>query len=370
MASALRSAADLWKFRARMALALRDHAPDAVATPAELDHLVEQQIAYWRRHPPLAGAAAGSALRDLNERSISAFVLALRGQRVGLWPKPEPSLPGQEPAERREQRQAFLRRAALYRAFLERTLRRARLDCTFDVALDVNDFPADSPELPVIGFQKPHGGHNLLLPDVDFFHQRWYRREQDALSYEQKSNTACFVGSSTGGWLTVDTIRRHETPRLRAAAHFHGNPRVLFRLANAVQCRSDEARAYLESQPYFSRPLSWDEQLRHRFLISMDGNGAACSRLVKGLFSNSVVVKYASPHELYYFPALTPGTHYLSVSQDDDIERVLDTEAAHPGSFKPVSEAGQRFARRYLSIRSVMDYTAGLLKAVAGLIRP
>src|SRR5512143_2561986 len=120
MASALRSAADLWKFRARMALALRDHAPDAVATPAELDHLVEQQIAYWRRHPPLAGAAAGSALRDLNERSISAFVLALRGQRVGLWPKPEPSLPGQEPAERREQRQPFLRRAALYRAFLER----------------------------------------------------------------------------------------------------------------------------------------------------------------------------------------------------------------------------------------------------------
>lgn len=364
MRASLKTVGDLWKFRVRMALALRERTAGPLATPQELDHLVAQQTAYWKDHPPLAGAAAQQALSDLNDRTISAFVFSVREQRIRMW--------GKRPADNlahRQQQRSFLKRALLYQAFLATTLKRGRLEGALDFALDVNDMAADSAELPIFAFQKERGAHNLLLPDVDFFHSRWYRGERDALTYEQKTNSACFVGSSTGGWLTAEDVHRQATPRLRAAAYFHGNPRVLFRIANAVQCRSDEARAALMSQPYFAAQMSWDDQLRHRFLISIDGNGAACSRLVKGLFSNGVVIKYDSPHELYYFPALEPGHDYLLATRDEDVERALDAEAAHAGTFKHVADAGQRFARRYLTIRSVMDYTVRLLRAYAALPR-
>jgi hypothetical protein len=369
MFDSLNAVKDVWKFRIRMANALRDAAPRAAATTDELDHLVAMQTAYWERRPLLAGAAAHQALCDLNDRSISAFVLSIRGKNVRLWNKRQFPFPPDEEVVRRGEQRGFLKRISLYRAFIEKTLRRSQVENSIDFALDVNDFPEDAADLPIFSFQKARGAHNPLLPDVDFFQNRWYRQEHDPLLYEQKTNSACFVGSSTGAWLGVDSIRNRETPRLRAAAYFCGNPRVLFVIANAVQCLSEEARALLMSQPYFSSRVSWGDQLRHRFLISMDGNGAACSRLVKGLQSNSAVIKYDSPRELYYFPALKPGSDYLLADKEEDVERVVEAEAASPGAFSGVAESGRRFAEKYLTIGSVMGYTARLLTTFAGLTR-
>jgi len=352
-----------------MANALRDAAPRASATSDELDRLVAMQTVYWERRPLLAGAAAQQALSDLNDRSISAFVLSVRGSNVRLWNKRQVLFPPEQDIVRGDEQRGFLKRALLYQAFIEKTLRRSKVKTSIDFALDVNDFPADAADLPIFSFQKVRGAHNLLLPDVDFFQSKWYRQDHDPLRYEEKMNSACFVGSSTGAWLGVEDIRNRQTPRLRAAAYFCGNPRVLFRIANAVHCLSEEARVLLMSQPYFSSQVSWEDQLRHRFLISMDGNGAACSRLVKGLRSNSAVIKFDSPHDLYYFPALRPEGEYLLAEKEEDVERIVETEAATPGMFKEVAESGRRFAEKYLTIGSVMDYTARLLTAFAGLAR-
>jgi hypothetical protein len=58
----------------------------------------------------------------------------------------------------------------------------------------------------------------------------------------------------------------------------------------------------LKQQLYFRSWMSWREQLRHRFLLSLDGNGAVCARLAIGLKSNSAVVKYRSPYIFTIFP--------------------------------------------------------------------
>ena len=70
--------------------------------------------------------------------------------------------------------------------------------------------------------------------------------------------------------------------------------------------------------------IPWSEQYRHMFLLSMDGNGATCSRVISSLKSNSVLIKYQSDSILYYFSALEPGTHFISVNDDRDIEGILD----------------------------------------------
>ena len=369
MLKSLKTAAEIGKFRLRMAMALRDTPPRALASTDELAHLVALQTAYWVQRPPMAGAAAEQALHKLNKASSSAFVFSVRGQRVRLWQKPELLFPADEEMARHHEQQAFLRRAMLYQAFIAAVLRQNKVAYAIDFALDVNDMPEDSATLPIFSFQKMRGAHNLLLPDVDFFHSKWYRDDHDSLRYDEKTTSACFVGSSTGAWLTEESVRECATPRLRAAAYFHGNPTVIFRIANAVQCRSEEAKAQLMAQPYFSDYVGWADQLRHRFIISIDGNGAACSRLVKGLCSNSALVKFESPYELYYFAALIPNRDYLTVSCEADLEHIIACELQQPGRFSAVARSGQQFAEKYLTIKSVMAYTAALLGAFAALHR-
>ena len=367
MSEALKIHFYMWKFRLRMALALAAAAPAARATAEELSALVALQTEYWRRHRPLTGAALQQALRVWNDQTVSSCVVSVRGRHVKLWDKP--LLIDADEHHLRVQR-GYRKRAQLYQAFFQKTLRQAQADLTLDFALDVADLAEEDADLPIFAFQKLPGAFNPLIPDVDFFHSKWYRNEHDALDYDAKTVSACFVGSSTGGKLTVEGIRHAQTPRLRAATYFLGHPRITFRIAKAVQCVTEEARQYLMAQPYFCDYVSWNEQLRHRFILSMDGNGAACSRLVKGLRSNSVVVKYDSPHELYYFAALQQSQCYLLAGNDQDVERFVDSELASPGLFRQVSANGHVFADKYLTVHSVMDYTARLLTEFAALQRP
>jgi len=335
-----------------MARALAAEAPAGRATADELNTLVKLQTAYWQvrqgrqGHRPPTGAALQQALRKWNDQTISSFVVSVRGRHVTLWDKHPPvgSSEHFQHAQRGDRK-----RALMYRFFFQKALRQARVNLSLDFALDVTDLAHDDGDLPIFSFQKLKGACNLLIPDVDFFHSKWYAAEHDALDYDTKTISACFVGSSTGAQLTVDSIRDAQVPRLRAATYFAGHPRVTFRIANAAQCVTEEARQYLMAQPYFYKFVSWQEQLRHRFILSMDGNGAACSRLVKGLRSNSVVIKYDSPHELYYFAAMKPGTDYLPAGSDQDVEGFIDQELASPGCFKQVSVNGQAFADKYWS---------------------
>jgi len=368
MTSWIHAQFDELKFKHRMAKALRKSTPQDPATPEELDRLVDEQLASWRHAPPPGSVEAAHELTRFNAH-VSGFVLSIRGTSVRLWPKAKP--PAKEPEDEaaRHERQAFLRRARFYRAFIEKVLRRNRLRLDLEIGIDVNDLSEDRQAIPIFCFQKPAGSRRILLPDVDFFHCKWYLEPADALSYAEKKVSAVFVGSSTGAQMTFDMVRSAATPRLRAATYFIHHPNVDFKIANAVQCQSKDAKEWMERQPYFSAPATWSEQLRHRFIISIDGNGAACSRLVRGLRSNSVVIKYESPHALYWFPALQAGRDFLAVTEESDIERIVAAEQSNDGVHQRVSDAGQRFADKYLTIGSVMDYTARLLNAYSALRR-
>ncbi len=236
---------------------------------------------------------------------------------------------------------------------------------SFDFALDVGDRHGDAEEFPIFGFQKPESAHSILLPDPDFFQFDWYRHDDDPFTYEAKEIRACFAGASTGGRLNADAIRNLQIPRLRAAAYFHGNPDVRFRIAAAVQCESLDVASLLREQPYFGPRIPWRDQLQSRFLISMDGNGATCSRMAKSLLSNSAVIKFRSPHHLFYFPALEAGREYLSVKSEVEVEPIIQKERDQPGTYRSVAQAGHLFAKRFLSAASVFSYTALLMRRIA-----
>ena len=356
------------KFRLRMALALRDPVPAEAASAEELDHLVELQLAHWRRLLPVAGAQAERLLHDRNQQSVNIFIISIRGKRVKVWDKPALADDVQRDPAMRRVLDTARRRILFYKTFIGFVVSRSSASYHLDFALDVSDIVEQQDGLPVFAFQKMRGDSTVLLPDVDFFHDKWYRQARDLLSYDDKTVSACFVGASTGGDLSLEGVQNDELPRLRAAHYFHDSPDVYFKIAKAVQCLGDEARLLLQSKPYFSARVDWHDQLTRRFIISMDGNGAACSRLVRGLMSNGAVIKYDSPHEVYYVPALTAGRDYILVRSDSEVAEVVRAERESPGRFRPVAESGQRFARKYLQIGSVVGYTDRLLASYASVV--
>jgi hypothetical protein len=260
--------------------------------------------------------------------------------------------------------QDLIGRADLYRALLQEAVETWCPGLNTIVGMAVSDKGQHHADVPLFCFQKEQGDDNILLPDVDFLINRFYADgyHRDALAYRDKKIHAAFVGTLTGGQLTAKSVRELAVPRLAAAAHFYQHPDVTFLLPSIAQCDSDETRDMLAALPFCGGAVSdWWEQRTNRFIISMDGNGATCSRVVFALKSNSVLLKYASPHRLYYFDGLSPWRHFIPVFAHDDIANVVALERASPGLFGFVADEGKAFAETYLTRESVIFYTAAVL---------
>ena len=262
-------------------------------------------------------------------------------------------------------------RIQLYKDYIEESLRRHAPSLSVTIALDVHDIPEEQNGSPLFCFQKTVKSRHILLPDVDFMQNGWYEKQYIEPAVSHKKPRGIFVGSSTGGGtLTANDVLEARTPRLNMGRLLHGHAHIDFNIAAAVQCDTPETEALLVQQPYFSRPVSWDEQLQSKFLISIDGNGATCSRVVNSLRSQSVLVKCTSPYMLYYFHGLQPWRHYIPVDTPEDLDRLMDEE--NNGAIDTVSvvEQANLFFDRFLCKAAVHEYGARLLLAYARDVAP
>lgn len=231
------------------------------------------------------------------------------------------------------------------------------------IGIFVADLHLARPQAPVFAYQKPAGNRCLLLPDVDLLRMDG-RFEEDRTPFEAKYPQAIFAGSTTGTEvLTTEDVRCGTNGRLDAALFFRDRDHVIFHLPNIVQCDGPATVAAIEALGVSGRRWSWGEQQAFRYLISMDGNGATCSRVAAALHGNQVLAKYASPHRLFYFHGLAPWRHYVPINEHGD---VLDLVADATDAFElhhAIAEASRRFAQDFLSRRSMLAYSALLLSA-------
>ena len=209
--------------RLKLQLQTPASAQDGAASPADIAALVDHQLRHWRRRG-IDRKALLEGCGTLNEKSISVFVFEIRAGTVTVWDKPGFSFPPELEMLRAMQARSFANRAALYRVLLQAVVARSEIDADMTLAIDVNDIPVRMRGGPLFAFQTADATRNILLPDVDFFHWNWYAGQHDDRAYEDKTITACFAGASTGGPISEATIAGRALPRLRAAAHFVGQP--------------------------------------------------------------------------------------------------------------------------------------------------
>jgi len=326
----------------------------SVPLEATLFAWVMRDVAPWRLHP-MERATLRERLVAVNDTRVWASVFQIAHQRVAVLPKPAAVA----------QTTGFKLRTEQYRGFFETIAPRLPADFTTMFCMSMKDYPTEDIGAPQFAFQKKRGAAHVLLPDVDFLLNDFYSSAaNDPLPFSKKQPRAVFSGSTTGRMISTEIAAALASPRLAAAQYFNGNDAVDFRLPVVTQCTTEEAKALLQAQPFCQKPrLDWQEQLAHRFIISLDGNGATCSRVAQALLSNSVLLKYDSDHVLYYFDGLQPWLHYVPVAEHADVEKIMALAAASPARFEQIAAASKAFAQTYLTRQAAAQYTMMLLKA-------
>ncbi len=316
-----------------------------------------REMAHWHANPVERDIALGR-FAEMNAETRWGFVYHFDHGSVRLDEKPP------QPAPNHVQQDRALR----YLHFFESVAQMLPGDFATSLCMGVGDKVTTTEAVPVFCFQKHTGASTLLLPDIDFLINDFYETPafEDKTAYDGKTRQAVFAGGTTGGLITPDVARTLSLPRLRAAAYFVGDPDVDFRLPKIVQCTTPEVEAMLREHPFCQADvMPWSEQLRRRFVISIDGNGATCSRVAIALLSNSVLLKYDSPDVLYYFGGLQPWQHFAPVHADRDVAWIMAQETRDPDAFERIALNGRAFARTYLSRSSAQLYTALLLQLYA-----
>ena len=143
---------------------------------------------------------------------------------------------------------------------------------------------------------------------------------------------------------------------------------MTFSLPNIVQCTSAAAEEAIRALDVGRRRIERSEQLKFKYLISLDGNGATCSRVAIALRSNSVLLKYASPHQLFYFQDMLPWVHYVPIDRDSDVERIIEDGTRRPERYRRIARNGGRFFLQHLQRSHCELYVAALLKQYASLV--
>lgn len=291
------------------------------------------------------------------EPAIGVFSINSRG--VSISRLEADRLPRQQP-------DLVSRRAEAYAAFLDDVRIIADIERPITLAMRLDDRGPQHPDLPIFAFQKKRFEKTVLLPDIDLLQLGIYGGVDDT-PFSAKERKAIFVGSTTGGQVTRASIDDGSHARIRAARFFSDKSSVRFELPVITQCDTRDTEEYLRSLALGSGYVAFSEHHRYRYMLSMDGNGAACSRVARGLAGNSALVKYASPYLLYYFHGLEPWVHYIPVRNDQDVLDLISNSDVTADRDGAVAVAGRAFAESHLTYANIREYAARLLEGYARL---
>ena len=327
-----------------------------------LDDWVRSQVGPWLGRPPLE--ADLSAFFDQgNATDVNTFIFEVDGSDVRIRDKPES---GRGPSY-----DSAYDRANGYKIWFAGVVEKFAPRMNMAFAVYVGDGASPESKYPIFSFQKPAGNRCLLLPDPDIL-GRDFPTADDTRRFDEKQCKAVFAGSTSGGHITKAALLANGAiPRIRAARYFKGHPDVDVFLPVLCQFDDDETADTLREMGFGGgRTVDFDEQLRRKFIMSIDGNGATCTRVSITLQSNSVLLKFDSPHQVCYSAGLRPWAHYVPISDYDDVIAAIEQERRTPGFFEPITRNAQDFAARFLTREALSSYTSRLLRAYHHLMPP
>ncbi len=183
----------------------------------------------------------------------------------------------------------------------------------------VNPYPTLFKARPIHG----PNDNSILFKLNKTRHFRWVN---DPYKFSEKKNMLVWRGIT------------HNDMRKRLVKEFLDHP-----LVDAGQTNKPE-----EDVPWQKKPLSVQQQLAYKFIISVEGNDVA-SNLKWVMSSNSLCFMPRPKYETWFMEGLLrPGIHYVEVSRDySDLEEKIRYYSVHEKEAEQIIENAHRHVERF-----------------------
>jgi len=222
---------------------------------------------------------------------------------------------------------------------------------------------------PILAFgRRTADFRTMLIPDPAFLGARGYQTEIDeileidkTLTWPRKIPTIFWRGATTG--LGLHDPEWKKVPRIALAIKSKtiNNPNKLDAYISHVTDLEPSRERELFDLGLVKPYCEFNEFLKYRYLVDVDGHSCAWKSLFLKLASQSLVLKTDSPFMQWYYDKLTPWVNYIPLRSDyEDIEEVYEWLSSHDNEAKQIADNGAKLARD-ISYTDALKDTADLL---------
>ena len=215
-----------------------------------------------------------------------------------------------------------------------------------DVATDtVKPFPVCHSNIK----RAQYGKGVLMLPDLYF---TWFSSGiydfVDPVAWDAKDDTVTFRGAATGD---LDASNK----RVRLWRAVQGLRGMDYKFTGVPICEDHHlpASAFCDDETI-------TKQCRSKYLITVDGNGAAWNRVVWQLRSNSVMLMW-SDTDMFWTRGLVDMKHYVAVTPENIGEKI-EWLRQNDNEARKIAERGTTYAKTYVDKERGIRYTEYMIK--------
>ena len=203
----------------------------------------------------------------------------------------------------------------------------------------------------------------ILIPDP-YMVGNWADKNVDIVDtvpWDCKDDKVCFFGTTTG---SRDPIKNRRINMCIWACD--RKQRYDFGITHVAQMSPSQIISSIGLSRWQDilrpRPVSWQEQVRNKFLFLPDGN--TCKFDVWPMQTQSLCLKDVSDDMLWYYPMLGDKQHFVEVDEKT-IDNVVSYYLANPREAQTIVATSQSFSKAMFQPSSHILYTTALFETMA-----
>ena len=208
----------------------------------------------------------------------------------------------------------------------------------------------------IFTFSKNKYIKNILIPDLYALNN--YSGKLNIIDMNKnKINKIVFAGTDTG-----NSVDLKLNQRLDFCSTFANHMLIDAKVTHIAQLSKERiASVYPNVDQFLSNPISIDDQLRYKFILSIDGNSTAWDRVPWIMNSNSLLLKYKSDNVNWYYPLINDREHYVECDKFD-IEKKFIYYVNNLRELNFIISNANHFVKQYLNYDSQMFYFKSVIE--------
>jgi len=222
----------------------------------------------------------------------------------------------------------------------------------------------------VLTFGSNINSKSVLIPDlyqIKNYSQSLHFSDNDNVNFLDKKSKIVFGGSSTGNEFELDKNVRLNTC-IWSIKDRWAQINTVFKITSLVQISIQKMSEYLISNKcklsqIYSENISIKEQLKYRYILSIDGNTWSWDRPVWVMNSNSLLFKYESNNVGWYYPILEENKHYVNVNKHN-LENKFNFFENNNNQAQEIIRNSNKFVEDYCKSKAWILYFKTLLEEI------